>query len=229
MSRDYFLQSSPKGVPADVSDACARLKRLAVACRDILADGQVSFEEITALRQWITEAGWLCKYWPASGLRARLINGTDHGDPELIRLLEHVAGLENEEEDPRVTSDDEIEFAGKLFVFSGIFYFGTRQRCSEAVVALGGETRQTVSGSTDYIVVGGISHPRWLTPEAGTKLEKAISLRSVYDEAVAKELKRQNKLLSAGKPYRPSKSMPPKGPEIVLERTFVESWQKYNS
>jgi hypothetical protein len=224
MAIEYKLRlgDSP---PSDPIEARARVQQLASACREIMADGVIDAQEADALREWLKQAGWLCRLWPASALRRRLlasINGTEKDD-ELSKLLLHIAeGCEDA--DPHAELFDEpvppIEFAGRSFVFTGIFYFGTRQACIDAITALGGGSRKAVSGSTDYLIVGGINHPRWRNADSGSKIEAAIEFRHIYADALEADLIRQEKARARGRNARTG-ILPPPGPRIIREPNWA--------
>lgn len=70
--------------------------------------------------------------------------------------------------DPRkaadVSSSGTSPFKGKTFVFTGSLESYTRDEAEEAVVSLGGRAKSSVSGNTDYLVLG---------EDPGSKLDAA--------------------------------------------------------
>ena len=217
-----YVLDLPKDMPGDAAEAKQRIQELAKCCRKIMADGTVSDAELTALRQWITEAGWLRRYWPAGALGSRILdvleptNSDKKARQELGRLLSEIAeGLTEEDcatdydEAARIVYKDQFGTPRK-FCFTGIFFFGTRAKCWDAIHARGGATIENVSGRIDYLVVGGVCSPRWLNAASGTKLEAARNLRRTYEEQRrAAKTKEERQAL-----HRP--------PKIISERTWVE-------
>jgi len=188
--REYILEA-PLTPPTDPSDCPDRLRRLASACREILADGTVSPEEADALRRWLAAAGWLKRQWPASAIAARVERMLDV--PDKRELCDLAALLSEVIREPALNGCDEladlfddpvpeISFDEHTFVLTGVFYFGSRAKCEEEIGRRGGLARRSVSGSTDYIVIGGICNPQWLHANAGTKIEAAQQFRK---EAIA--------------------------------------------
>lgn len=183
--REYILEA-PLTPPRDASDVPDRLRQLASACREILADGIVSPEEADALRRWLAAAGWLRRQWPASAIAARVERMLDV--PNKRELCDLAALLSEVIREPVLNGCDEvadlfdepvpeISFHEHTFVLTGVFYFGSRSKCEEGICQRGGLARRSVSGSTDYIVIGGICNPQWLHANAGTKIEAAQQFR----------------------------------------------------
>jgi NAD-dependent DNA ligase len=58
-------------------------------------------------------------------------------------------------------------------VLSGTFVFGKKRACEEALRVLGGVVADTVTLSTDYLIVGTLGDRAWAYGFFGTKIEKA--------------------------------------------------------
>ena len=71
----------------------------------------------------------------------------------------------------------DITFDGKLFCFTGQSYRGTRAELVQEIEALGGKFRSSVTGKTDYLVVGNAGNPCWAYSCYGRKIEEAMALR----------------------------------------------------
>lgn len=215
--REYILTVSLTP-PADASELPQRLQQLAKACVDILADDKIVAEEADALKRWLDAAGWLKRYWPANVLSRRisaLLDKPDEKDlAELIPLLREISEkIPVEAEDPKLFDDPvpQIEFEGRSFVLTGVFYCGNRFRCEEAVTDRGGIVRRSVSGGTNYLIVGGISNPQWRSADAGTKIGTARNFRR---EAIE---------------WNSNRRITPKNvPAIVRERDFVDAAWRWN-
>lgn len=70
----------------------------------------------------------------------------------------------------------DIEIDGKKFVLTGIFTELTRAELTEYIKENGGRVTSSVSGKTDYLMVGNEFEPRWKHGNYGIKIEKAIEL-----------------------------------------------------
>lgn len=90
--------------------------------------------------------------------------------------------------------------------FTGIFYYGSRGDCEDAITQRGGILRSAVSGSTDYVIIGGLCNPQWKHADSGTKIDAAKTYRD------------ENRQWNIDLPRHPRKV-----PAIVRERDWVEA------
>jgi hypothetical protein len=202
--KTYILEA-PLTPPKDASDAPERLAALIKACSEIIADSKITAEEAAALRRWLQAAGWLKKFWPANAIAARINRlleplPTAEQLSDLGNFLGQVTEAQtvansyedcNEDgaERPKLFDDPvpEIVFFGRKFCLSGIL-------------------RRAMSGSTHYLIVGGICNPQWKQAEAGTKIDSAVAFRSENTQWNI-DLPRQPRIV----------------PAIVRERDWVEA------
>ena len=199
-----YILDAPLTPPKDTSDAAERLHALVKACGEIIADGKVTAEEADGLRRWLSAAGWLKTFWPANAIAIRINRllepvPTEKQLQDLGTFLAQIVEASNLDEpvgdegelldDPELQEirerrklfDDpvpEIIFRDRTFCLTGIFYYGWRGECEDAIKDRGGIVRRAMSGSTKYLVVGGICNPQWRSAEAGTKIEAAMMFRS---------------------------------------------------
>jgi hypothetical protein len=187
---------------AESAEAKSRIQELAKACREIMADNVITAAELRALKHWMDDAGWIRKHWPANILSARILNVLDpaqHAEKaakqELAKILRELADGCMEEQDADYF-DKEVKAVRyshasepRKFCFTGIFYFGTRAECFDAVRKRGGQPTETASGSLDYLIVGGVCSPRWVNCNGGTKIENALRARKKGNEFGRKSVK----------------------------------------
>ena len=82
----------------------------------------------------------------------------------------------------------EIEFAESVFAFTGIFSFGSRKECRQAVIEKGGKLEDDVKTNVDYLVVGEKGNPTWKHGNYGVKIGKAINFRTNHGKlAIVRE------------------------------------------
>jgi NAD-dependent DNA ligase len=213
--RRYILDA-PLAPPKDTSDAPDRLITLAKTCREIIADGTVSAEEADALKRWLQAAGWLKKFWPANAIAERINRMLDPlpMEKELKELCEFLTTVVDSTSfvdcDEPVGLFDEpvpkIIFLERTFCLTGIFYYGSRGDCEDAVTHRGGISRRAVSGSTDYVIIGGLCNPQWLYANSGTKIEAAKMHRA------------ENRQWNIDLPQHPRNV-----PAVIRERDWVQS------
>jgi DNA ligase (NAD+) len=75
-----------------------------------------------------------------------------------------------------------ISFKGRKFMFTGEFNFGSRNKCSDAVTALGAITanQKFASRTIDYLVVGNKGNQAWSQKTYGNKIESAVVSRKEH-------------------------------------------------
>jgi len=71
----------------------------------------------------------------------------------------------------------EIEWTGRLFVFTGVMAYGPRKECQQLVVDRGGEIGKSVSKKIHYLVIGSVGNEQWRHSSYGLKIIKALELR----------------------------------------------------
>jgi hypothetical protein len=163
-----YILDAPLTPPKDTSDAPERLMTLAKTCSEIIADGKVTAEEADALKRWLQAAGWLKKFWPASAIAERinrmLERPTEKQLNELGEFLKQVVEATSfiDCNEPAGLFDEPIPnivFLQRTFCRTGIFYYGSRGECEDAIMQRGGILRRAVSGSTHYVIIGGLCNP----------------------------------------------------------------------
>jgi len=70
-----------------------------------------------------------------------------------------------------------LEFAGKVYLFTGTMAFGPRKACAELATGIGATVAKGISAKVDYLVVGSIGNDQWLRASYGTKIIEAVKLR----------------------------------------------------
>jgi len=94
----------------------------------------------------------------------------------------HEEGLAAEDLATTLPLDDPapsvIEFPDREFCVTGRFAFGTRKKVVEAIVERGGSCNDTPRGMTAYVVVGFFASKDWKYSSYGTKIERAVQLRT---------------------------------------------------
>ena len=128
----------------------------------------LSLEELQEIRDIGPAVGKSIYEWFRMARNARLLEKLDAAGIQIV--LPHKA----------VGSE---KLSGKTFVLTGILESMSREQAKERIRALGGETAESVSAHTDYVVTG---------EEPGSKYEKAKKLRvtTLDEKEFLKMLKR---------------------------------------
>jgi NAD-dependent DNA ligase len=71
----------------------------------------------------------------------------------------------------------DLEWSGKVFVFTGVMAFGPRKDCQALIEDRGGLIGGGVSKKVHYLVVGSIGNEQWRHSSYGTKIMRAVELR----------------------------------------------------
>lgn len=92
---------------------------------------------------------------------------------------ELAANILGTDESPFDVPQPAITFAGKSFLFTGDFGFGTREQCRAATQAAGGEAPDVkkVSAKIHYLVIGSGGSDRFKRGAYGNKIEAAVVSR----------------------------------------------------
>lgn len=163
----------------------------------LLADGELTDDEILTLKTWLDSNDYLCGTYPYEELYSLVTSIlADHSVSEDERntlkafignLIDFTSSFNLSEPEFRKLREEysvagicamcpEIEFKGRIFCFTGE---SSKPRSElEAIVAgLGGVVRSSVSTKTDYLVVGHEGNPCWAFSCYGRKIEEAIEIR----------------------------------------------------
>jgi hypothetical protein len=159
------------------------------------ADGEVTKEELLALRQWLSEHEHLRSCYPYDEVDSLLYTILKDGvvDENENRFLQ---GFFSEflsiKDSKTITSPvmaieqtmggvcvvcPEIVFQNSLFCFTGASIKYTRSQLAEFVRSLGGKTSPSVTKHINYLVIGAEGNPCWTYSCYGRKVERAVELR----------------------------------------------------
>jgi DNA polymerase-3 subunit epsilon len=168
----------------------------------IVADGVIDADEFRLLDQWLMQNSDLTREFPFNVLATQLSTILEGGRielEELERLREVVLqilhpkslgciDLSTVKETPITQPPPRISFAGKMFVFTGRFYFGEKSQCARATTDKGGICKGSVTRATDYVVVGGKGSPEWIYGNYGSKIAQAVeNIRNGCTTAILSE------------------------------------------
>lgn len=164
----------------------------------IMADGELSDQEISSLQSWVKSNTFLAGCYPfdeINSLLTSILEDQKIDDDERKTLMAFLSNLiefkdsfnlvEKDFEDLRQTYSvagicaicPEIVIEGRTFCFTGESYRGTRKDIAEIVAKLGGKIRSGVSSKTDYLIVGNAGNPCWAYACYGRKIEEAVQIR----------------------------------------------------
>lgn len=162
-------------------------------CSGVVADGVVKDQEALYIKKWLEDHPNLVGEWPAKQVAERLERFLADGklssyqSKTLLILLSNLVGgtyLETGATTTCLPSNlqkhfaDTVNFEGRSFCFTGTFFYGKRTRCETDTLNKGGHISKSVKSSLDYLVVGSIGSPFWITSHFGTKIKKVMETKS---------------------------------------------------
>jgi len=157
----------------------------------ILADGQLTNEEIYKLQAWLDAHPDLEEHGIVALVRDNVRRVLEDG----VITEEERAGLKQDLAELSGFSFTETGCAeclslsfleempanliidGSVFCFTGRFLVGPRRILQQKVLTLGGRVASRVSKKVDYLVIGTLASRDWRLSSAGTKIEEALSLK----------------------------------------------------
>lgn len=144
---------------------------------EIVADGRLDPAEVAELQDWLTDNADLCGSYPfdviARNISAALADGVLE-QSELSEMLEIFTNICI----PKYTHDGTaIDIAGKIVVFTGECRAGDREEVTAIVERAGATVRKSVSGKTDYLIIGEFGSPDWAFGNYGGDVLKACELQ----------------------------------------------------
>lgn len=156
-------------------------------CSGIMADKELSDEEIRFLDQWLRDNKEIAATWPGDVVYARVRDVLADGvitEDERNHLKQTLTGLIDgtlrdrpaRPQTPAATPLEEtvaIEIPGRSFCFTGTFLFGTQASCERAVSRRGGIPVPEVRPELDYLVVGAMASEAWADMHFARNVQQA--------------------------------------------------------
>lgn len=162
-------------------------------CRGVLLDGAVDNAEAHGMLKWLEANRDATEAWPGSAIYARLAdalsdgNFTSEEERDLSLLFAEALGNPHAH-DPMLGAAPSslpwndpipnIVHDGRQFCVSGEFVRAPRHAIIRMIKSRGGRYIDGISGKTNYLVVGLNGSAEWKHGNFGTKIAKAIELRS---------------------------------------------------
>jgi NAD-dependent DNA ligase len=166
-----------------------QVNELVGLARGIIADGKVVQSEAEYLYKWLAANQEASDNPIISNLLSRvkdiLSDGIldDDEAKELFETLKKFSGGDFEIGEllksttlPFCNPQPRILFDGRNFCFTGTFAFGSRRECEAAVIDMGASAG-SLTGKTDYLVIGVYATDSWAHSTYGRKIEKAVAMR----------------------------------------------------
>lgn len=159
-------------------------------CKGIVADKDLSIDEINYLDWWLTQNGMLKRNYPGKHLYQLVKTIKEDGvidQNESDLLYKALVDFSGTDLNTGIVDGlscqlpcddiDSLDLYGASFCLTGNFVLGKRSIVSKMIEDAGGSVTGRVTQSTDYLVIGGLSSRDWRYSTHGRKIEKAIDDR----------------------------------------------------
>lgn len=159
----------------------------------MLADGELNDLEIQLLNTWLTEHQDVAASWPGSSialkLRTILADGviSEQERSHLQSSLQQLAVndfAQTGSASPEIVAlpfdnNCTVVLRESKICLTGDFLFGTRSKCEEISTLAGAILRDSVTGKTDYLIIGTHISPSWAHTSFGRKIQQAMEIQRV--------------------------------------------------
>lgn len=181
----------------DRSCSKSSLNRFLGFCRGVVCDGEITVEEAKKLSDAIADQPELRQVVGVNQIETSVHDALEDGivtaveSQELCMVIGNVvgdcygdtglaqtSGVANFEEFR--LDDISVDFAERIVVLTGNFKATPRKDFEDELEALGALVSRSVSGKTDFIIVGGEASRDWIELNRGTKIRKAQELHAKF-------------------------------------------------
>lgn len=163
----------------ELTNVTKSLRELQGFLMGIVSDGILTETEIFALKKWLDDNHELKGQYPFDRVYCIIEDALDDSILEQSELNE-MFNLFNECIDPVKKCSSTIKtitIKDKTFCLTGDFSNATRKEIENLIISLGGICKSSVSGKTNYVLVGSLGSPDWVCGNYGTKIKKALELQ----------------------------------------------------
>lgn len=164
----------------------------------LMADGELSDNEIITLKSWVAANDFLTGSYPfdeINSLLSEILADKKITQDEREQLMAFFGNIIDFSSSYNLAAPDfaelrekysisgvcascpEITFQDKLFCFTGESYRAKRADIGVVIARLGGALRSGVTKKTNYLIVGNAGNPCWAYACYGRKIEEAVALR----------------------------------------------------
>lgn len=157
-------------------------------CTGMMADEDLSDDEIKFLDRWLRDNEDIATTWPGEVIYARirdvLADGVitederEHLKQTLMALIDGTlqeTPAQSERPAPQPEAEiDQIDIPGRSFCFTGTFLFGPRTACERVIAKYGGLPLPAVEPDLDYLVVGAVASEGWADTDFARNVQQAM-------------------------------------------------------
>ena len=156
------------------SEKTRTMQKLQQIVIEIIADNNISDEEICELKEWLEKHEELKGYYPFDKIfevvEDVMLDGFMDANEKQM-LLNILDAFINPQ-----TENTEINFDGKTVCLSGEFYYCSKKQVEDFLVEKGAVIAKSVTGKLDVLILGEAGSAAWKYGNYGSKYEKACQL-----------------------------------------------------
>lgn len=157
------------------------LQELKALVMGILSDGIVSADEVITLSSWLNAHNDLIGTYPYDRISIIVNDILSDGIIENFEL-EELKSILNDYLKGSFSDSCKCEIPGKTFVLTGDFKSGSKDEIKNLISDHGGIVKNSVSGKTNYVVIGKLGSPAWSYGNYGTKVQRAKELKDAGND-----------------------------------------------
>lgn len=146
----------------------------------IIADDVLAESEVYALKKWLEDNSNLAGNYPFDRVFSLVSAALEDGVleqselDEMLCMFKQFTSPTEQNNDASPISD----FTDKLICLTGEFSYSSRSDMEDLISQVGGICKSTVTGKTDYVIVGSLGSPDWSCGTYGSKVKKALEWQS---------------------------------------------------
>ncbi len=162
------------------SDATMSLQMLSGIVEGVICDGILSDEEIRFLKKWTDDNQCLAGNFPFDIISATILDILEDNiitADERALLFNILTDYSNPVENCSEKNTETICIQDKQVVLTGEFNYGEKSEVTKTLENLGATVKNSVSGKTDYVIVGSKGSDNWSCGNYGSKVKKALELQ----------------------------------------------------
>lgn len=170
--------SRRRKLPAvDPSETTRRLNELLMLLKGIIADNQVTREEVLLVRDWLNDHQELAGNYPYDQINEAIIDAI-RGKEEKPNYIGVLALCQTLIDPIRYAKrPEDIELEGKTVCITGDFKMGEAEKVEQWLVEHGAVVKERVVKSLDYLIVGDLGSQTWSAGNYGNKVKRAMEFR----------------------------------------------------
>ena len=146
----------------------------------IITDDVLAESKVYALKKWLEDNSNLAGNYPFDRVFNLVSAALEDGileqselDEMLCMFKQFTAPTEHNDDSSSIS-----DLTDKLICLTGEFSYAPRSDIEDLISQVGGICKSSVTGKTDYVIVGSLGSPDWSCGAYGSKVKKALELQS---------------------------------------------------